>query len=56
MAGDEVSDLAEFYTALWDQGPAGVTVPLRIHREQDVFEVEIRSVDRNALLKKPRLN
>jgi S1-C subfamily serine protease len=56
VAGDEVSDLAEFYTALWDQGPAGVTVPLRIQREQDVFEVEIRSVDRNALLKKPRLN
>jgi len=54
--GDEVSDLAEFYTALWDQGPAGVTVALRIQREEDVFEVEIRSVDRNALLKKPRLN
>lgn len=56
VAGDDVSDLAEFYTALWDQGPAGVTVPLRIQREQDVFEVEIRSVDRNSLLKKPRLN
>jgi S1-C subfamily serine protease len=56
VAGDEVSDLTEFYTALWDQGSAGVTVPLRIQREQDVFEVEIRSVDRNALLKKPRLN
>ncbi|MEJ2817378.1 MULTISPECIES: S1C family serine protease [unclassified Caulobacter] len=54
--GDEVSDLTEFYTALWDQGPAGVTIALRIQREQDVFEVEIRSVDRNALLKKPRLN
>ncbi len=54
--GDEVSDLTEFYTALWDQGPAGVTVALRVQREQDVFEVEIRSVDRNALLKKPRLN
>jgi S1-C subfamily serine protease len=56
VAGDEVSDLTEFYTALWDQGPAGVTIPLRIQREHDVFEVEIRSVDRNALLKKPRLN
>jgi S1-C subfamily serine protease len=54
--GWPVSDLAEFYTRLWDQGPAGVTVPLRVQREQDVFELEVRSVDRNALLKKPRLN
>lgn len=56
VAGEPVSDLTEFYTRLWSQGPAGVTVPLRVQREQDVFEVEIRSVDRNALLKKPRLN
>ena len=51
-----VSDLAAFYTRLWAQGPAGATIPLRILREQDVFEVEIRSVDRNALLKKRRFN
>ena len=56
VAGEPVSDLAEFYTYLWDQGPAGATIPLRILREQDVFEVEVRSVDRNALLKKPRFN
>jgi S1-C subfamily serine protease len=56
VAGLTVTDLAEFYTQLWSQGPAGVTIPLRIQREQDVFEVEIRSVDRNALLKKPRFN
>lgn len=56
VAGETVSDLASFYTRLWAQGPPGVTIPLRIQREQDVFEVEIRSVDRNALLKKPRFN
>jgi S1-C subfamily serine protease len=56
VADEEVADLAEFYTALWSLGPAGVTVPLRIQREHDVFDVEIRSVDRNALLKKPKLN
>ena len=53
---EPVADLAEFYTKLWAQGPAGATVPLRIQREEDVFDVEIRSVDRNALLKKPRFN
>ncbi len=51
-----VSDLEDFYTQLWALGPAGVTIPLRIQREEDVFDVEIRSVDRMALLKKPRLN
>ena len=56
VAGKAVSDLATFYTRLWQEGPAGVTIPLRIQREQDVFDVEIRSVDRNTLLKKPRFN
>jgi S1-C subfamily serine protease len=56
VADEPVSDLAEFYTRLWALGPPGVDVPLRILREQDVFEVEIRSADRNALLKKRRFN
>jgi len=51
-----VADLAAFYTRLWARGPAGVTIPLRVQREDDVFTVEIRSADRNTLLKKPRPN
>ena len=54
--GQGVSDLTEFYTALWNQGPAGATIPLRVLREGDSFEVEIRSMDRATLLKKPRYN
>jgi len=56
VAGEVVSDLAEFYTAMWAQGPAGVAIPLTLQREGDVFDVEIRSADRAKLLKKPRLN
>ncbi|MDB5446550.1 MAG: hypothetical protein JWQ97_1867 [Phenylobacterium sp.] len=56
VAGAAVSDLAAFYTRLWAQGPAGATIPLRIQRDLDVFDVEIRSMDRAAMLKKPRLN
>ena len=56
VAGQPVADLADFYTRLWGQGPAGATIPLRLQREEDVFEVEIRSADRSALLKKPRFN
>ncbi|WP_299010484.1 PDZ domain-containing protein, partial [uncultured Caulobacter sp.] len=54
--GKPVSDLTEFYAVMWSLGEAGVTVPLKILREGDAFEVEVRSMDRNALLKKRRLN
>jgi S1-C subfamily serine protease len=56
LADQPVSDLADFYTRLWAQGPAGATIALRIQRDADVFDVEIRSADRAALLKKPRFN
>ena len=51
-----IEDLASFYRALWALGPAGVEVPLTLAREGDVFDVSLRSADRNALLKKRRLN
>ena len=56
VAERRVSDLADFYTRLWAQGPAGATIPLRVQRDGDVFDVEIRSADRTALFKKPRFN
>ncbi len=54
--GAPISDLAGFYTRLWDLGDAGAIVPLSIQREEDVFDVEIRSADRDAMLKKARFN
>jgi S1-C subfamily serine protease len=54
--GMPVSTLAEFYESMWSLGDAGVSVPLKIRREGDVFEVEVRSMDRASLLKKRRLN
>ena len=56
VGGAKVSTLIEFYTKLWALGPAGVSVPLRLEREGDVFEIEIRSIDRSTRLKKRRLN
>ncbi|HTK35930.1 MAG TPA: S1C family serine protease [Caulobacteraceae bacterium] len=58
LAVDEhpVVDLADFYTRLWSLGAAGATVPLTLSRGGDVFDVEIRSVDRASMLKKPRFN
>ena len=52
----EVADLADFYTALWDLGPAGVTAPLKLRRERDVFDLQVRTADRGAKLRRRRLN
>jgi S1-C subfamily serine protease len=54
--GEEVSDLAEFFRKVWSLGPAGVQVPMTIHREGETIEVRLRSADRRALLKGPVLH
>jgi S1-C subfamily serine protease len=56
VAGERVSDLASFYTHVWALGAPGVIVPLTIQRGDDVFDTELRSVDRASRLKKRRLN
>ncbi len=56
VGGHSVSSLAEFYTRLWSLGPAGVIAPLRLQRERDVFDIEVRTVDRASKLKKRRFN
>jgi S1-C subfamily serine protease len=56
VAGVAVADLADFYTHLWAQGPAGSVIALRIQRDDDVFDVEIRSLDRAAMMRKPKFN
>jgi len=56
VAGQPVTSLADFYTRLWKLGPAGVSVPLRLKREGDVFDLHIRSIDRASKLKKRRFN
>ena len=56
VGGERVSDLGGFYKQLWAQGPPGVVVPMRIQRESDVFEVEVRTGDRASMQRKRRLN
>jgi len=56
VGGVAVTDLADFYTRLWAQGAAGVTVELTLQRDEDVFDVQLRTADRTAMLKKPRYN
>jgi len=56
VAGQPVTSLAAFYARLWALGPAGVVAPLRLRRDGDVFDVEVRTVDRASKLRKRRLN
>ena len=56
VAGQPVNSLADFYTRLWALGPAGVAAPLRIRREADVFDLEVRTIDRASKLRKRRFN
>ncbi len=51
--GEEVVELAALFRMIWALGPAGVEVPLQIHREGKSFDVVIESVDRRTLLKGP---
>ena len=55
VAGEPVDGLADFYRRVWALGIAGAEIPLALSRDGKAKEVTVRSVDRNALLKKPRL-
>jgi S1-C subfamily serine protease len=52
----KMQDLAGLFRAVWALGEAGVDVPLTIDRDGDTFDVRITSIDRNRLLKAPRLH
>jgi S1-C subfamily serine protease len=54
IADREVGTLSEFYRRLWALGPAGIAVPLTIVRGGTRLELNIRSVDRGELLKRPQ--
>jgi S1-C subfamily serine protease len=51
-----VHGLAEFFRAVWRLGAAGVDVPLTLARAGEVFQLTVKSADRNDFLKKPKLH
>ena len=50
-----VDSLADFYRKVWACGPAGTEIPIEVVREKRSHWVRIKSTDRAAFLKKPRL-
>ena len=51
----EVESLADFYRKVWESGPAGSEVPLRIVRDGRDSWLRIKTADRNSFLVKPQL-
>jgi len=47
LNGEVLDDVPDFYRKLWASGPAGTPVTLRLERDQDSFEVTVRSGDRS---------
>jgi S1-C subfamily serine protease len=51
----EVDGLANFYRKLWESGPAGTEVPMRIVRNGRDAWLRVKSADRRSFLRKPQL-
>jgi S1-C subfamily serine protease len=54
VAHQEVGTLPDFYRRLWAVGPAGTGVPLTAKRGATQLHLNVRSVDRGELLKRPQ--
>ena len=55
VRNEEVQGLADFYRKVWETGPAGAEVPLRILRDGRESWLRVKSADRNSFLRKPQL-
>jgi S1-C subfamily serine protease len=56
VARHEVGTLPDFYRRVWAVGPAGSGVPLTAIRGATQIHLNVRSVDRRELLKRPQAN
>jgi S1-C subfamily serine protease len=54
VAHQEVGTLPDFYRRVWAVGPAGTGVPLTTMRGATQLHLNVRSVDRGELLKRPQ--
>jgi S1-C subfamily serine protease len=52
---ESVASLADFYRKVWASGDAGAQIPIEVLREGRTVWVRVKSADRAAFLKAPRL-
>jgi S1-C subfamily serine protease len=51
----DVDGLADFYRKVWNSGPAGAEIPLRVLRDGRDAWLRVKTADRRSFLKKPQL-
>ena len=51
-----VGSLADFYRGMWARGAAGVEIPIEVVRDGRSVWLRVRSVERSANFKRPRLH
>ena len=51
IADREPVSLADFFRRAWAVGPAGSSIPVTLYRDEELIDVDIASVDRDARLK-----
>jgi S1-C subfamily serine protease len=56
VGDEEITDLATFWRRVWAAGSAGAEVRLRLRRDGATLGLTIRSADRAAFLKSPKLH
>jgi S1-C subfamily serine protease len=56
VAGEPAQGLASLFRLIWRCGEAGAEVPLRIVRGGRVADIVVHSIDRQSMLRKPRLH
>ena len=55
VRGEEAADLGDFYRKVWRIGPAGTDIPIEFIRDGRAIGIRIKSADRAAFLKRPKL-
>jgi len=56
VAGARPKSLADLWRKVWELGPCGAVVPLKLARNGKTTEVNVNSADRSDFLKKPHLH
>jgi len=56
VGGKTVEDLAAFFREVWAQGPAGTAISLTVSRNEEERQVNVISMNRNDLLRKPEFH
>ena len=53
---ESVTSIADLYRKLWSSGPAGTEIPIEVVRDERSLWLRVKSGDRRAFLKQPRLH